>query len=268
VLAELKKLGYEDGRNLRIVIRGAEMKYDRLPMLAADLVQMNPDVIVSIDTPPTRAAIAATRQIPIVNWAGHPIATGFVNNLAHPGGNVTGASAMVSDIVPKRLQMAVPAMQRVAALFNPDDPLATAQRVTLERARPQLNIELRLFPVRVVDELGAIFDELTKWHADGVFWLSGQGEHLHQAVDRPRNRATTSGYGGAARPAAAWWVAFLWGPRRQPVSTRCGLCRQDTWRCQTGRPARPAAGQDFPIPEPQDRADPGADHPARGNGER
>jgi putative tryptophan/tyrosine transport system substrate-binding protein len=129
VLAELKKLGYEDGRNIRIVARGAEMKYDRLPALAAELVQMHPDIIVSIETPPTRAAIAATRQIPIVIWAGDPIATGFVDNLAHPGGNVTGASAMVADIAPKRLQVfkeAVPTLQRVAALFNPDDPLVAA----------------------------------------------------------------------------------------------------------------------------------------------
>lgn len=110
-------------------------------------------------------------------WAGDPIATGFVDNLAHPGGNVTGASAMVADIAPKRLQVfkeAVPTLQRVAALFNPDDPLAAAQRVTLERARRQLNIELRLFPVRAVDELGPVFDKLTEWHADGVFWLAGQ----------------------------------------------------------------------------------------------
>lgn len=177
VLAELKKLGYEDGRTIRIVIRGAEMKYDRLPMLAAELVQMRPDVIVSIDTPPTRAAIAATRQIPIVMWVGDPIATGFVNNLAHPGGNVTGASAMVADMAPKRLQMfkeAVPTLQRVAALFNPADPLTAAQRLALERARPLSDVETHFFPVRAIDGLGPVFDELAAWRADGVFWLAGQ----------------------------------------------------------------------------------------------
>src|SRR5215472_9284495 len=131
ILGELKKLGYEDGRNIRIVIRGADMQYDRLPALAAELVDMHPDVIVSIDTPPTRAAIAATRQIPIVMWVGDPIASGFVDSLAHPGGNVTGTGGMLAEIAPKRLQMfkeTVPSLNRVAALFNPDDPLAAAQR--------------------------------------------------------------------------------------------------------------------------------------------
>jgi putative ABC transport system substrate-binding protein len=177
VLAELKKLGYQDGRNIRIIIRGAEMNYDRLPALAAELVQMRPDVIVSIDTPPTRAAIAATRQIPIVMWVGDPIATGFVDNLAHPGGNVTGASAMVADIAPKRLQIfkeAVPTLLRVAALFNPNDPLTAAQRLALERARPLLDVEPRFFPVRAIDGLGPVFDALAAWRADGVFWLAGQ----------------------------------------------------------------------------------------------
>ncbi len=177
ILAELKALGYEDGRNIRIVIRGADMKYDRLPALAAELVQMHPDVIVSIDTPPTRAAIAATRQIPIVMWVGDPIATGFVNNLAHPGGNVTGASSMVADIAPKRLQVfkdAVPTLRRVAALFNPDDPLTAAQRLALERARPLLDVETRVFPVRAIDGLGPVFAELVAWRADGVCWPAGQ----------------------------------------------------------------------------------------------
>ena len=187
VLAALKKLGYEDGRNIRIVIRGAEMKYDRLPALAAELVQMHPDVIVSIDTPPTRAAIAATRQIPIVMWVGDPIATGFVDNLAHPGGNVTGASAMVADMAPKRLQVfkeAVPTLRRVAALFNPDDPLTAAQRLTLERALPLLDVEIRFFPVRAIDGLGPVFDELVAWRADGVFWLAGQeSTFIKPAID-------------------------------------------------------------------------------------
>ena len=177
ILAALKELGYEDGRNVRIVVRGADMQYERLPALAAELVQMYPNVIVAIDTPPTRAASAATRRIPIVMWVGDALATGFVDNLAHPGGNVTGVSGMVADIAPKRLQVfkeAVPTLKRVAALFNPDDPLTGAQRLTLERARSLLDIETRFFPVRAIEGLGPVFDELTEWHADGVFWLAGQ----------------------------------------------------------------------------------------------
>jgi ABC-type uncharacterized transport system substrate-binding protein len=177
ILAQLKKLGYEDGRNVRIVIRDAAMKYDRLPTLAAELVGMHPNVIVSIDTPPTRAAIAATKQIPIVLLTGDPIATGFVRNLAHPGGNVTGVGFMFAEIAPKRLQVfkeAVPTLKRVAVLFNPNDPLTAPQRREIERARPPLDFETRFFPVRAAEGLKAVFDELAAWHADGVFWLIGQ----------------------------------------------------------------------------------------------
>jgi putative ABC transport system substrate-binding protein len=84
-LKKFGELGYEDGRNVRLVVRSAETKLARLPELAAELVQLKVEVIVSVDTPPTRAAIAATKEIPIVMSVGDAIAIGFVSNLSPAG---------------------------------------------------------------------------------------------------------------------------------------------------------------------------------------
>src|SRR3712207_4854618 len=106
MLAELRALGYETDRNLRVVIRSADMQLEQLPQLATELVEHQPDVIVSFDTPPTRAAVDATKSIPIVLWAGDPIGSGFVTNISRPGGNVTGISNFAGELSAKRLQIA------------------------------------------------------------------------------------------------------------------------------------------------------------------
>ncbi len=94
----LRQLGYDEGRNLRLPERSAEMKHERLPALAAELVSARPDVIVAINTPGVRAAIQATKDVPIImSLVGDPIGTGFVSNLARPGGNVTGISNMTGE---------------------------------------------------------------------------------------------------------------------------------------------------------------------------
>ena len=95
----LHELGYEDDRNLQLIIRSADTELERLPALAAELSSIKPDVLVSINTPPTRAAIDATKDIPIVfAIVGDPIGTGFVSNLSHPGGNVTGFSTRAPNL--------------------------------------------------------------------------------------------------------------------------------------------------------------------------
>ena len=100
----LRQLGYQEGRNLRIVLRTADGKLDRLPALATELVSARVDVIVAVNTPGARAAIQATKQIPIVmTQVGDPVGSGFVSNLARPGGNVTGISNMVAEFTAKRL---------------------------------------------------------------------------------------------------------------------------------------------------------------------
>jgi ABC-type uncharacterized transport system substrate-binding protein len=174
---KLREAGYRDGRDMRLVTRSAEGTLSRLPGLAAELAGMKPSVIVAINTPTTRAAIAATREIPIVMHAGDPIGSGFVDNLAHPGGNVTGVSTLGGELAAKRLQLlkeTIPAARRIAALYNPNDPVTAPQSRETERAAPGVGVDVRFFAVPSSDRLTEALRELADWHAEALLWLVGQ----------------------------------------------------------------------------------------------
>ena len=175
----LRALGYEEGRNLRLLVRSADMNYERLPALARELVKERVEVIVAINTPGVRAAIQATKSIPIVmTIVGDPVGTGFVSNLARPGGNVTGISNMSGTIASKRISLLkelVPGMKRVAVLLNPVDPVTRPQIRDVERDAPALDVEARFFPVKAATELPETFRQMLAWKADAALWLSGQG---------------------------------------------------------------------------------------------
>ena len=118
----LRPLGYVEGENIAIEWRYTEGQSDRAAALARELVQLGVDVIVAHFTPAVRAAMVATQTIPIVMApAGAPVQSGFVDSLAHPGGNVTGLSAMDAELGGKRLQLlreVIPNLARVAALAS------------------------------------------------------------------------------------------------------------------------------------------------------
>ena len=174
----LRQLGYLENKNLRLLVRSAESNYDRLPVLARELVEARPDVIVAINTPGVRAAIEATRSIPIVmSIVGDPIGTGFVSNLARPGGNVTGISNMTGEMAAKRLSIIkelIPGAKRMAVLLNPVDPVTVPQIRDTERAAPVLGIEIRTFPVRTPADLPKTFKQMLAWRSDAALWLAGQ----------------------------------------------------------------------------------------------
>jgi putative ABC transport system substrate-binding protein len=180
----LRLLGYHEGRNLRILLRSADGKLDRLPALATELVAARVNVIVALNTPGARAAIQATQQIPIVMTAlGDPVGSGFVSSLARPGGNVTGISTMSAELASKRLSVlkeVVPAAKRIAAIFNPDDPITVPQIRDAERAAPGLNVEIRFFPVKATGHLLETFTQMLAWRADVALWILGQ-QHAFQA---------------------------------------------------------------------------------------
>lgn len=177
-LDALRRLGYRDGGNLRILLRTANGNPDRLAALAAELVEAKPGVIVAINTPGARAAILATKRIPIVITAtGDPVGSGFVSNMARPGGNVTGISNMAAELAPKRLALlkeTVPAANRIAVLFNPGDPITTPQVRDAEHVAPNLKVEVRFFPVVTAGELPDTFNQMLAWRADAALWLLGQ----------------------------------------------------------------------------------------------
>jgi putative ABC transport system substrate-binding protein len=101
----LRDLGYAEGKNIQFEVRSAQSRVACLPELAAELVRSRVDVIVAIQTPAVYAAKNATRDIPIVMMAGDPIATGLINNLARPDGNLTGLSGAAAELAAKSLEL-------------------------------------------------------------------------------------------------------------------------------------------------------------------
>src|SRR6478672_10504152 len=124
----LRDLGYIEGQNIRFEFRSAEGQIDRLPELAAELVRLKVDVIVTWFTPTAVAAKQATREIPIVMAeTGDPIGTGLVASLPRPGGNVTGMASVTAELAGKSVQLIrdmLPSARRVTALANATDPFS------------------------------------------------------------------------------------------------------------------------------------------------
>ena len=177
-LERLRALGYEDGKNIRLMVRSAESQYERLPALARELVAAKVEVIVAINTPASRAAVDATKSIPvIVTDVGDPIGSGFVTSLARPGGNVTGLSNMVGELGGKRLSILhelVPAAKRIAVLYNPAEPVNDPQLRDIAQAAPKLGVEVRNYAVKTPANLPETFAALRDWRAGAAIWLSGQ----------------------------------------------------------------------------------------------
>jgi putative ABC transport system substrate-binding protein len=152
----LRDLGYVEGRNIVIEYRYAGEKYERLPALAAELVRLKVDVIVSHGTPGPLAAKHATSVIPIVmTSAGDPVASGLVSSLARPGGNVTGMSLMVPELGGKRLHLLkeiIPGLSRVAVLWNATNPYNSLVVREMEATATTLGVQLQSLVVRGPDD--------------------------------------------------------------------------------------------------------------------
>jgi putative ABC transport system substrate-binding protein len=175
----LVEFGYREGVNLNLTVVSGENQLDRMPKLAADLVTSAPDVIVAVNTPGTRAAIAATSQIPIVSAiVADPVFLGFVANIARPEANVTGVANMAADITSKRIALlkeVVPSARRFALFAHPDEPIVALQLQDIERSAPTLGIEYRVFPMRTAEDLQHSLQLAAEWNAQAVVRLAGQG---------------------------------------------------------------------------------------------
>jgi len=162
--AALRSLGYIEGTNILIDVRSGEGKLDRMPELAAALINSGVDVILAVNTPGARAAIEATKTVPIIMAAiGDPVGLGLVPSLARPGGNVTGLSNMSGDLAGKRLELlkeAVPAAKRIAVMMHPEDPIVPMQ-VKDVNARPLVSEwRWKLFQCVRPTSLKVLFKEL------------------------------------------------------------------------------------------------------------
>jgi putative tryptophan/tyrosine transport system substrate-binding protein len=133
----LASLGYVEGQNLRIEVREAERHYEQLPDLAADLVKLQPAVLVGVQLPATLALEAATTTIPILFTASDdPVKNGLVKSLRSPGGNATGVNPMMTALEGKRLSLLhelVPDASRIGVLFNQNSPDASSHLTEMKR---------------------------------------------------------------------------------------------------------------------------------------
>jgi len=170
----LRDLGYVEGRNIVIEFRFAEGQYDRLPELAAELVRLKVDVIVTHSAPGALAAkqATATNPIPVVMTnIGDPVGLGLVASLARPGGNITGDTFFVSELAAKRLEVlkdAIPRVRRVAVLANPDNAAMGQYVQPMQTAAQKLKVSLLMVHARGPADLEDAFAAMAKERVDAL----------------------------------------------------------------------------------------------------
>ncbi|TMK76175.1 MAG: ABC transporter substrate-binding protein [Actinobacteria bacterium] len=168
----LRELGYVEGKSFVIEYRSADGRDERFPSLAAELVRLKVDLILTRGTSAALAAKNATGTIPVViTGVGDPVGQGVVASLARPGANVTGLSTLVTEIYAKRvglLKELVPGAVRLAALINMSNPASPPQWKEVERATRSLGLQAQLLDVRKPEDLGPAFDGAIRQHADAL----------------------------------------------------------------------------------------------------
>jgi putative ABC transport system substrate-binding protein len=154
--AGLRRLGYEEDKSIVIHYRWAEGRYDRLDQLAAELVKLNVDVLVTHSTPGALAAKQATSTTPIVAYTGDPVAAGLVASLARPGGNLTGMTFFFAELCAKRVELikeAMPTLAQVAVLLNPANSSAAIAISDMQRTAGALGMQLVPMEVKTRDDI-------------------------------------------------------------------------------------------------------------------
>jgi putative ABC transport system substrate-binding protein len=172
----LQELGYVEHQNVVYVGRWAEAKQERLPGLAAELVGLKVDVIVTAGGPASAAAKRATASIPIVlALVGDADGIGLIDSLARPGGNVTGVTDQSGELSAKRLEFlteAVPKAARIAVLWNADDRGMTLRYREVEKAAQRLHVKVQPLGVREPDDFDTAFSAMTRNRPDALFLVT------------------------------------------------------------------------------------------------
>ena len=166
----LRALGYVEGRNLVIEYRSADGRAERFPDLAAELVRLKVDLIVTRGTPAARAAKKATETIPtVMATMGDPHA--IVGSFARPGGNITGVTTFSTELTAKRIELLkelVPNLSRVALLHNMGNPAAPPEWEETKTAARSLGLKAELLDVRSEGDLGRAFEWVVRQHVDAL----------------------------------------------------------------------------------------------------
>jgi putative ABC transport system substrate-binding protein len=244
--AALRELGYVEGQTIIIDYRYAEGDPKRMRAFAEEFVRLGVDAIVAPSSIYTAAAKQATSTIPIIFMShADPLGTGHVAALARPGGNATGLSLMMTETNVKLLELfkaAMPALSRLAVVYDPSTPSHVPGLAALELAGPKLNVKVQPVPVGAANEYEQAFAAMVRERADAALFLS------------------TPLYIGDARRLAdlalAHRVASLFGPRHNVVSG--GLIsyspdRNDLWRrgaILLDRVLKGASPAEMPVEQP------------------
>ena len=175
---EFLKLGYVEGKNIVFESRFADNKYDRLPVLADELVRLKVDVIITPGANDTRAAKNATRTIRIVflGAVSDPVSLGLVDSLARPGGNITGFTTIGSPLAGKRLELlkeTVPKLSRVAVLWDPQNAGSAQVWKESQLAAKELGLELHSMAVKSADKLASGFKDAVNARSGALAMTGG-----------------------------------------------------------------------------------------------
>ena len=186
----LRGLGYVEGKNVLIERRYAEGRLDRMPGLVNELVQQKVDVIVAVNNVVIRAAREATKTVPVVMLSSiDPVAAGYVDSFAHPGGNITGLAYLSRDLSAKRVELLkelLPRMSRVAVLWDPAGPGPTIAFKEYKAAARAFSLELRSLEVRGPNpDFEGAFQAAKTAHAEALIVVGNalMAQHVKQVVE-------------------------------------------------------------------------------------
>jgi putative ABC transport system substrate-binding protein len=182
----LRDFGYVEGRNVLIEYRWAEGKYDRFPALIGELLALNVAVIVTAGTPATLAVKKATTSVPVVMLAvGDPVGTGIVPSLSHPGGNITGSTAISTEMDAKRLELlreVVPSVSYIALLWNASSPLQVLAEKQVQAAAQVLRMRVLSLRVKTEEEIKSALAVMARERPDALLVLADRLLLHHRAL--------------------------------------------------------------------------------------
>jgi len=242
----LSETGYVEGQNLAIEYRWAEGSHDRLPALAADLVDRKVDVILSWGTPGAMAAKNATSTIPIVfTSVSDPVGSGLVASLARPGGNLTGFSVLTAELIAKRLELVselVPKAGAIAMLVNPNNQITEPLMRDAQEAARAKGVQLQILKASTESEIDAAVASLVQQRA-GALLVPGDGffnSRREQLVALASRHAVPVIY--QYREFAASGGLISYGPSVPHVLRQAGI--------YAGRILKGARSADLPVQQP------------------
>ncbi len=242
----LLELGYVEGKTVTYAARWAEAKHDRLPGLAAELVNLKVDLIVTLGGPAAEAAKEATSTIPIVIAStGDAVGIGLIASLARPGGNITGITDQATELSAKRLELlkeAVPKASRIAVLWNADDRAMTLRYREIERAARILRVAVQPLGVREPDDFDVAFSAMTRDRPDALFLVTDALTTL--------NRKRVLDFAAVHRIPAMYEFGFL---VREGGLMSYGVNLDDIWRraaVYVDRILKGAKPAELPVEQP------------------